>query len=185
MTEMEKNVRASPPDDGNDLPAGPSLFMEIMFLFAKIVVIIVVFLLVFTFIFGLYRNTDASMSPAFKDGDLVMFYRLDKNYLAQDTLVVEFEGERQVRRVIAVSGDTVDITEDGLLVNGAIQQEKEIYTITQRYERGVEFPLTVGMGEVFVLGDSRADATDSRIYGSVKIKDTLGKIMLILRWRNT
>jgi len=164
--------------------AEPSLLQELMFLFAKTAAIIFVFVLIFTFMFGLCRYPDASMVPAVKDGDLVMFYRLDKEYVAQDTLVLEFEGQKQVRRVVAVAGDTVDITEEGLLVNGALQQEKEIYMATERYEEGVEFPYIVGEGEVFVLGDRRENASDSRIYGAVKNKDTLGEVMLILRWRN-
>lgn len=161
-----------------------SLVEEILFLLTKIAAIIFVFLLVFLFLFGLCRNLDPSMGPTVKDGDLVMFYRLDKNYIARDALVLEFEGHKQVRRVVATAGDTVDITEDGLLINGAYQQEQEIYSPTQRYESGTEFPVTVGEGEVFVLGDSRVNATDSRLYGVVKVKDTLGKVMMVLRWRN-
>lgn len=184
MTEKQKYERIRTAGVRGEPPAQPSLLMEILFLLIKIAVIILAFVLVFTFMFGLCRNPDASMVPAVKDGDLVMFYRLDKDYVFQDMLVVEFEGKKQVRRVLATAGDTVDITEDGLLVNGALLQEQEIYTSTKRYEAGVEFPLTIGEGEVFVLGDSRDNAADSRIYGAVKNKDTLGKVMLILRWRN-
>lgn len=177
----EKNIAAEVHDE---LSAEPSLLKELLLLFVKIAAIILAFILLFTFMFGLCRNLDASMDPAVKDGDLVMFYRLDKDYVAQDTLVLEFGGKKQVRRVIAVAGDTVDITEDGLLINGAIQQEKAIYSLTQRYEDGVEFPLIVEEGEVFVLGDNRDSATDSRVYSTVKNRDTLGKVMVILRWRN-
>ena len=67
------------------------------------------------------------MYPNIKDGDLVVYYRLDKNYTARDLTVLDYQGSRQVRRVIAVAGDTVDITEDGLLVNGSPQQEPGIY----------------------------------------------------------
>ncbi|MBE7718741.1 MAG: signal peptidase I [Lacrimispora celerecrescens] len=162
----------------------PSLLMEILFLLAKIAAVLLVMLLGFTFMFGLCRNVDASMTPAVKDGDLVIFYRLDKNYVADDTLVLEFEGKKQVRRVIATAGDIVDITEEGLFINGALQQETKIYVPTQRYEVGAEFPLTVREGQVFVLGDSRVNATDSRIYGAVDFKDTLGKVITILRRRD-
>ncbi|SHK84653.1 signal peptidase I [Desulforamulus aeronauticus] len=165
-------------------PPEPSPLKDILFLLAKIAVILVAFLLIFTFMYGLCRNTDASMAPSVKDGDLVIFYRLDKKYVAQDTLVLEFEGQMQVRRVIATAGDVVDITEDGLVINGALQQETGIYESTQRYENGVEFPLTVGEGQVFVLADSRVNVADSRIYGAVEIKDTLGKVMTIFRRRN-
>lgn len=184
MSEKQKKERIRTAGVRGEPPAQPSLLMEILFLLMKIAVIVLAFILVFTFMFGLCRNPDASMVPAVKDGDLVMFYRLDKDYVFQDMVVLEFKEKKQVRRVLATAGDTVDITEDGLLVNGALLQEQGIYSPTKRYEAGVEFPLTIGEGEVFVLGDSRENGTDSRIYGAVRIKDTLGKVMLILRWRD-
>lgn len=162
----------------------PSLVQDILFLFIKIAVISLVFLLIFTFVFGVCQNTDGDMKPSVKDGDLVVFYRLDKNYVAQDTLVLNIGGKMQVRRVIAVSGDVVDVNDNGLVINGAPQQETEIYESTQRYETGIEFPITVQEGQVFLLGDSRIDATDSRVYGAVNIDDTMGKVMTIVRRRN-
>jgi signal peptidase I len=86
--------------------------------------------------------------------------------------------------VVATAGDVVDINEDGLVINGALQQEPRIHEATERYEEGVIFPLTVPEGHVFVLAASRTDATDSRIYGPVEIEDTLGKVMTVIRQRN-
>ncbi|MDR2360343.1 MAG: signal peptidase I [Oscillospiraceae bacterium] len=162
-----------------------SVLKDVLFLLIKIAVIALAFLLLFTFMFGVFRNPDAAMAPAVKDGDMVIFYRLDKEYAAQDALVLEFEGQKQVRRVVAAAGDVVDITAEGLLVNGALQREPSVNSLTQRYEEGVDFPLTVKEGQVFVLGDSRANAAaaDSRIYGAVNVKDTLGKVITILRRR--
>lgn len=184
MNELLKHTDSNPTQRNKVLFFESFLIKDILFLLVKIMVIFLSFLLIFTFLFGFYRNLDSSMTPSVKDGDLVIFYRLDKKYVSQDTLVLEFEGEKQVRRVIATAGDTVDIIDEGLVINGALQQETEIYEITQRYESGVEFPLTLGEGQVFVLGDSRVNATDSRIYGAVDVKDTLGKVMTILRRRN-
>jgi signal peptidase I len=124
------------------------------------------------------------MKPAVRDGDLVMFYRLDKSYAARDLLLLDFQGERQVRRVVATEGDTVDITENGLVINGAIQQELNIYEETYRYAEGVSLPITLGEGEVFVLGDARENASDSRVYGAVRAKDTLGTVIAIMKSRN-
>lgn len=157
---------------------------ELKALVIKIAVIALVSTLVFTFVYGFFRNTDPDMSPMVKDGDLVLFYRLDKHYTVGDLLLLDVQGQRQVRRVVAKAGDVVDITEEGLMINGAIQQESEIHQQTRRYEQGVSFPLTVGEGQVFVLGDARENATDSRIYGPVNIQDTLGTAITIVRRRN-
>ncbi|SHK87008.1 signal peptidase I [Hespellia stercorisuis] len=162
----------------------PSLLQEILFLFLKIGAILILLVLLFTFLFGIFRNGDNSMAPGFREGDLVVYYRLDKAYIASDNLVVEYEGKKQVRRVVAVAGDTVDITEEGLLINGSLQDEPRIYEETKRYAQGIDFPVTIKEGEVFLLGDSREQATDSRIYGPVQVKDTLGKVMTLIRRRD-
>ena len=163
---------------------GQSVLKDLLYLLVKIAAIALVFVLLFTFLFGIIRYQDPSMDPAIKDGDLVVFYRYNKSgYLPQDAIVVEYGGKLQVRRVVATAGDVVNITEDGLVINGALQQEPGIYQKTQRYAEGEKFPLTVPEGEVFVLGDGREGATDSRIYGCVKTDDTLGKVMMVIRKR--
>jgi len=140
--------------------------------------------LIFRFVYGFHYNADPSMSPAVKDGDLVLYYRLDRKFRAGDLLLLGFQGQVQVRRVVAAAGDTVDITEEGLKINGALQQEQGIYQATQRYAEGVEFPLTLKENEVFVLGDAREGAADSRVYGPVNVEDAWGKVITLLRRRS-
>lgn len=154
---------------------------ELKRLLIKIAIIIVVFICLFTFVFGLFQNSDNAMSPAVNNGDLVLYYRLDKDYKANDVIVVNYNSENQIRRVIAVAGDEVDITSDGLVINGLLQNESKIYQETLAYSEGITFPVTVKEGEVFVLGDDRYNAIDSRIYGCVKISDTKGTLITILR----
>jgi signal peptidase I len=169
--------------EGRDRGRPPRALWELLSLLAKIAVVCGIAALAFTLIYGLHRNTDPDMAQAVKDGDIVMFYRLDKDYAAGDLVVLDYKGERQVRRVVAIEGDTVDVTEDGLLVNGALQQEPEIFEKTVRYAEEIDLPVTVGKGDVFLLGDSRSSATDSRIYGAVDAKDTQGIVVAIARRR--
>ena len=136
---------------------------DILFLGLKILIFVVLLAVIFLFIFGICRCSDNMMSPAFKDGDLVVYYRLQKEYQPSDTVVLEKDGETQVRRIIAKAGDEVDMTEDGLKINGYLQQENEIYTETLPYTEGISFPITIGEDEYFVLGDNRTNAKDSRI----------------------
>ena len=160
-----------------------SVLREILYLLLKIVAIAAAFVVVFTFVFGVLRYSENAMLPAVKDGDLVFYYRVEKEYTASDLVVLRYQGHEQVRRVVATAGDVVDITEEGLMINGALQQEHEIYEQTQRYDTGVEFPMELKEGQIFVLGDSRENASDSRVYGAVDVHDTLGKVMTIVRRR--
>ena len=85
---------------------------------------------------------------------------------------------------IPESGDVVDVTEEGLSVNGYQQREADIYTETLPYKDGIDYPLTVGDGQVFVLGDNRISAEDGRIYGTTDLKDVQGVVMTVIRRRN-
>ena len=90
----------------------PSLAQDIIQLLLKIVIIIFAIILIFTFLYGIARINDVSMKPAIKDGDLVMYYRLDKRFVSGDVAVFEDNGRNTTGRVVAVAGDTVDITKD-------------------------------------------------------------------------
>ena len=168
----------------SEQPRAASAWRELGVLGIKIAVIALTLALIFTFVYGFHRNTDPDMAPMTKTGDLVLFYRLNNNYAIGDLIVLDFQGQRQIRRIVAGAGDTVDIADGGLIVNGAMQQEPEIYAETWRYENGIIFPLTVQTGQVFVLGDARENATDSRVYGSVDTKDILGTVITVIRRRN-
>lgn len=161
-----------------------SLSKDVYNLVVKIMEVVALVGLLYVFIFGIYQNRDLSMAPALQDGDLVIYYKLDKNYVVSDTIVVEYQGKKQTRRVVARAGDVVDITDRGLEINGALQQEVHIYEETLLFKDGVKFPLTVQPGYVFVLGDARESAVDSRLYGPVKVDDTLGQVFCIVRRRS-
>jgi signal peptidase I len=165
-------------------PPDNSVLGELLSLLIKISVICIVVAAVFTFMYGVHRVEDADMTPAVKDGDLVVFYRIDKDYAAGDLLLLRFRGRTQVRRVVATEGDAVDVAENGLMINGAFQQDLNIYEETRRYAEGTELPVTLGETQVFVLGDSRRNATDSRVYGAVNKDDTLGTVIAVIRRRN-
>lgn len=160
-----------------------SIKEDLIFLLLKIAIFIILLAMMFLFVFGIYRCSDNMMSPAFKDGDLAIYYRLQNEYHSSDMVVLEKDGEMQIRRIIAKSGDSVEITEEGLKINGYLQQEAGIYTETLPYTEGISFPLTVGRDEYFVLGDNRTNAKDSRIYGTVSKEEIKGTVITLLRHR--
>lgn len=159
------------------------LLNDLLFLGLKIVIFVLFFAAMFLFVFGIHRCGDHMMAPACKDGDLAFYYRLQQEYQPSDVIVLEKDGETEIRRIIAVEGDVVDMTEDGLIINGYLQQEPEIFSETLPYVDGISFPLTVGPDEYFVLGDNRPHAKDSRIYGTVKQEEVKGIVITLLRRR--
>ena len=162
----------------------PSTLRELGALALKIAVIVAALAAVFAFVFGLYRAGDTFMAPNIKDGDLVLVDRLDRSYIASDVVAFEYLDKTRFGRVVAVAGDTVDIHDDALYVNGSYQQETWAQGPTTRFEGGADFPLTVPEGSVFVLGDNRASASDSRVIGCIAQDDTQGQVVGFFRRRN-
>ena len=118
-------------------------------------------------------------------GDLILYYRLDKDLAAHDVAVYEKDGKTLIGRVVARSGDTVEITEEGeLIVNGHFVSERGIFYSTPRYEGGIEFPVTIANDEYFMLADSREGAMDSRYLGPISRDEVKGTVITVLRRTN-
>lgn len=162
----------------------PTLLSDLIALTMKLAVIFAVFWLMFNYVFGVSRYMSANMTPSLRDGDLVLYFRMDQKYEAGDIAVFAYKGRTLMARVVAVAGDTVDFDEEGMTVNGSHVQEDEIYFETNMFEEGVTFPVRVGDKQIFVLGDNRPHATDSRIFGCVDLDDVAGKVIGLLRRRN-
>ncbi len=172
------------PDPADEDPDQP-MAAQLILLLLKVAMVLGFIAMVFLFLFGVTQVPDESMRPAVREGDLVVYYRLQKDYAAGDLVVVDDEGAQEVRRVIAVAGDTVDFSADGLVINGYLQSEQGIYAETEPFTGGVTYPVTVGEGQVFVMGDNRPSSKDSRLYGPVDVRSgTEGEAMTVIRRRN-
>ena len=170
--------------DPKKTKAKTSVLSDVLLLLLKILIIILIFVLLFTFLFGAVRLNEIAMEPNIKNGDLVLFYRLDKNYVANDCVVYKYQGKTQVMRVVAIAGDEVDITSEGLIINGILQSEPDQTKETLPYAEGIDYPVKLKTGQIFLLGDNRENAEDSRVFGVVRQKETLGEVMTIIRRRN-
>jgi signal peptidase I len=150
--------------------------------FIKIAVTALVVAGLVIFVVGIYVNHSNSCYPMIKDGDLVITYKLNTKYALDDEIGYLHDGKIKFGRIVARTGDVVDIREETLTVNGYGVYENAVYPTTAEGAT-IEFPYTVPADTVFVLNDYRSDPTDSRIYGGIRIADTKGKVFLLLRRR--
>ena len=108
--------------------------------------------------------------------DIIIFYPNGKNNSKSDDY--SSEDEYYVKRVIGLPGETVQIKDTRIYINGELLEEsfgKDPYI-----EDGgmAEEPVTVGENEYFVLGDNRNVSYDSRFIGMVKKEDIGAKVVL-------
>lgn len=136
----------------------------------------------FTQVFLLTQASGNDMFPSVKDGDLVLCFRLQREYAKDDVVIYTAEGRLRIGRVAAVATDHVMLDESGsLLVNGTDQSGEIMYPTYAK--DGQAYPYEVPENAVFVLGDYRTQATDSRDYGAIMRSDVKGKVITILRRR--
>lgn len=138
---------------------------------------------VFTFLFGVWICDSRDMYPAVREGDLVMYYRT-VSPARQDTVVYEFDGELRIGRVAAMSGDVLGKTRDGkLTMNGKIQPVQPRRGIYEETMAEKFAGRTLSENEIFLLGDARDEAVDSRELGTVSKENIQGKVFMLWRRR--
>lgn len=144
--------------------------------------LVLVIYLLFSQVFLITRVQGNSMFPALKDGDLVLGFRLQKTWQMDDLLIFEEAGTRRIARLVAQEKDLVEI-EDGFLKINEVVQIGDLLYETHPKEEGVSFPYRVEENHLFLLGDHRGQAYDSRSFGALPSRVVEGKVITILRRR--
>lgn len=136
---------------------------------------LVVFL-IRTFILGIAIVEGPSMENSIYEGDRVVYLKVLSPEVEDVVIVNTDTGSKIIKRVIAVEGDTVEIKNGVLYVNGEKKEEEYIKEpmVDTEYEK-----MEVGEGEIFVMGDNRNVSADSRWYGTFDLKEQYeGKVVL-------
>lgn len=138
--------------------------------------------LLFGVILGLSVVKGSSMNPAYREGDFVVFLRLGSRYRQGDVVLAHRDDKELIKRVVAIPGQTVQIDEvtGRVLIDGAPLPEPYVYSLT-RPKPEVSYPLTLGAGEYFLLGDDRQNSMDSRNFGPIVQQQIDGRAIFVFR----
>ena len=129
--------------------------------------------LIRSFIATPVRVDGDSMNKTFKNGDILILYKLSK-IKRFDVIVLheEKDNEKIIKRVIGMPGDTVAIKDGEIYINDEKIDDEYAYGMTSDYER-----ITLKSDEYFILGDNRLISKDSRYFGPIKEKEIKGKVV--------
>lgn len=168
-----------------------------------IIIAVVIALFIRTFVVQAFKIPSGSMKPTLQIGDHILVNKFSygiKLPIFRNTLIPIGEPQREdivvfiypedrskdfIKRVIAVGGDTIEMKDKKIYLNG--KPYRDTYgtyldntvlpaSIQPRDNFG---PIKVPQGSIFVMGDNRDHSLDSRYWGFVPLKDVMGKAFLI------
>ncbi len=133
------------------------------------------------FLIDTYLIDGPSMEPSLHQGERLLVNKITYHLRrpVPGEVVVFGEPGRDnrslVKRVVAVEGQTLEIRQGRVILDGDVLEEE--YIINPGNDSLP--PQRIPAGSVFVLGDNRANSWDSRYFGSVPIRDIRGMAMLV------
>ncbi len=169
----------------------------------SIIIALILALFIRTFIVQAYKIPSGSMIPTLLVGDYLLVNKLSfglRNPIKDDFLYKWGLPHRQeivvftypldnkldfIKRVIGLPGDTVEIVNKRVFVNGKPLKEPYVqFTDDTIYPKEISprdnfGPVKVPEGYIFVLGDNRDQSYDSRFWGFVPIHSLKGRALII------
>lgn len=170
MNQQPPSTEAQSSDDGG-LKVWARELVEAILPALVIVLVVNIFLAQAT------RVEGQSMEPNLHNNERLIIEKLTKRFhspVRGDIIVIRRPQGRSdplIKRVIGLPGDTVEVRDGHVYINGEQLDEPYIAQPTL----GVMSPRLVPEEHVFVLGDNRNASNDSRAFGVVPFDDIIGR----------
>ncbi|CAH0346680.1 signal peptidase I [Bacillus sp. CECT 9360] len=133
------------------------------------------------FLFSPITVKGESMEPTFENNDRIIVSKVSKiEHFDMIVFHSPISKDDYIKRVIGLPGDTIEMKNDVLYINGKAFEEQ--YLNENKGEIPLEttltedFKVTVPEGSLFVLGDNRPSSMDSRIIGSISDDAVVGEV---------
>lgn len=168
-----------PPSDAK--PGAKSALRETL---ETVLVALLVALVIRSFLVQLYVVDGESMFPTLHHGDRLLVnkigYRFGQPEVGEIVVLEDPQDPRRqlIKRVIAVAGETVEVRNRTVFVNGQALKE-ESYTNPHTVHFLDMPPQPVPEGYLFVMGDNRGGSLDSRMLGPIPVSKVEGKAFFL------
>ncbi len=115
------------------------------------------------------------MEPNLKKGQIVVVEPVEdlSSLRRGDIILLEWNGNSLIKRLIGLPGETIEVHQGSILVNGTVYDEP-YNVIKPKYEQG---PVQLGKDEYYVLGDNRNDSRDSHQFGPITGEIIKGRVI--------
>ena len=143
-----------------------------------LITVAAVAVLVATLLMPVLQIFGSSMAPTLEDGEIVLSLKTS-DLQHGDVVAFYYNNKILVKRVIALSGEWVDITPEGdVFVNSQLLDEPYLDEKSLG-DCNIEFPYQVPESRIFVMGDHRSVSVDSRntAVGCVAEEQIVGKLV--------
>ena len=146
------------------------------------VIVIVSVVLIRTYVITPIKVDGASMYSTLSDGDVLLLKKYEHDYKRFDVVVFRYKGDRLIKRVIGLPGETVEYQGNKLYINGVYVEEPFLKNNQETFNFKLK---KIGISKIpkdcyFVLGDNRTNSTDSRVIGPISKDDIQGKTDVII-----
>lgn len=153
----------------------------VMLLVAALLLVAVILVNLLTHVLPVVRYNGSGMEPNLHTGQLLVLLKTQKVEQG-DVIAFYYNNKILVRRVISTGAQQLSIAEDGTVsLNGTVLEEPYVDDLSMG-QCNLTFPYYVPPDHVFVMGDKRDTAMDSRLeeIGPISTDRILGKILLTI-----
>ncbi len=151
----------------------------------EIIIALILVWLILTFVAQNSTVYGSSMAPTLENGEMILMnkfiYRISEPQRG-DIIVFTYDDPIQgeeylIKRVIGLPGDTIEILDGIVYINGTAYDESKYLDMSTEISGDISYPFLVPENSYFVMGDNRANSKDSRFseVGVVSKDQIVGK----------